>query len=584
MGLYEEVITTGDRVERVAAYFGVLKASQQLESPPALAELLQQLADVRHFVRALEEGERTELQKEWRISDRSLTAQEKVLRKRLERALKRSDLVGLRPLRKDLVAHPVWSKASYETLADLGDARELALLPAALDTASRKGLQGIRIWHEQHKKYLYTKEAQATVQSLKAQYVRSIVNNPNASYAELSEVHNHHYSSEAAMSPKFRSRINNRLLEIYITEYGVNDFHRFIAENPAHWFSRDCWADELATIFQTEDYGALTSFLVEHPYTVLDEFVVATIAPNPDFHRAQPNANDKVLDAIEEEWALRKLLLTDRDTSPATFQRFSSWLTEAVPAIRCHRFFKSVAQLYLEEQEWDQLNVLIALGKKLFVNGAPTDCFEDWMDYRDKQPWLKAVQQILAYEAAPPRSVAVPPASTAGVGEYSPVISADNQQLFFARYQGVGTTYDVMVTRRDEAGDWTTARKVGNLSSGKVNEVPLSITAAGDELLLFLDGRLAISRKTARGWSKPALLKGSIAELNWHGSATISPDGQYLILESYASMGDQTTFADTDLYLATRAPDGHYNVTTDLKTLNTRRRETSPYISPDGKT
>ncbi|WP_175489354.1 OmpA family protein [Neolewinella agarilytica] len=583
--LYDELRNSTDSVERAAALFGYTKSFAKLnttaEALPTILDLQQESS---RFFRALSQEKRKTLSKTWRRSDRSLATQEKILCKRLIRDLGRCNVTSLFSEMLDLLSHRSWSPESKDLLNVAYGEREARLLNEELTAAVEGGLVGLRRWSEEQQGRYWGGSALRTIGALRERLVREIVNNPKATYDDLREVYNHHFQTESALNPRFQSLINGRLLEVFLSENPVSDFYRFVEENPVHWVAKDCYVDELAAILKNDDWHKLTNFLDDHPYSVLDEFVVGVVYEGMTQIRQLPGADQAALDRIKAEITVRRKVLNENDTSQETYLQLANLLQETVPATRCHAIFRRAAQVYLKQQEWELLDELVALGKQLFVNGQPDDCDRNWILYEDKQPWLADVEEILRQNAFPTRSAVVEEASVPEVDEYSPVITADDEHLFFARYRGGAATYDVVVSDRNKQGQWKKPRAIPALSSEKANEVPLAVTAAGNEMLLFLDGRLARSVRTGSKWSAPQPLTGSIANMDWHGAATLSPDGQFLILESNYNVGDQTERADTDLYLARRVAPGSFDVVTPLMKLNTDRRETSPYISPDGRT
>ena len=116
--------------------------------------------------------------------------------------------------------------------------------------------------------------------------------------------------------------------------------------------------------------------------------------------------------------------------------------------------------------------------------------------------------------------------------EYGPTLTIDDNTLYFVglnREDG-SASEDIYVSRRDrKTGDWTTARRVPELSNPYRNEAPTSISGDGRTMLLFVEGRMCFSVRTTRGWSEPRPLPQYLQLGNWQADAQLTADGSALL-------------------------------------------------------
>lgn len=166
--------------------------------------------------------------------------------------------------------------------------------------------------------------------------------------------------------------------------------------------------------------------------------------------------------------------------------------------------------------------------------------------------------------------------------EYSPVVSADGKQLFFCRL--IDETENIYFAER-EGDRWGKARAVQRFNTYK-NEAPLGISADGSQLILFINGVVMISEKTAKGWSEPEAFFTAKQKSVWQGGTTISADKQVVIFA--ARRPDRVGLTEennTDLYIAYRLPNGQWSRPQNLgTTINTPWEDRSPYLHPDMRT
>jgi outer membrane protein OmpA-like peptidoglycan-associated protein len=174
--------------------------------------------------------------------------------------------------------------------------------------------------------------------------------------------------------------------------------------------------------------------------------------------------------------------------------------------------------------------------------------------------------------------------------EYCPVISADNRTLYFCRRTD---QEDVYVTHRDAEGNWTPAEICQGLDS-KNNEAPMTLSADGNEMLLFKEGQLLFTEKTAEGtWTRGRDISPNVNAAKWQAESSFSSDGKVLIFESRRRedvlglkesgiyTGDYRN-ENIDIFISFKTGENTWSKAVNLgKVINTPFRERSPFLHPD---
>ncbi|MDD3687990.1 MAG: OmpA family protein, partial [Bacteroidales bacterium] len=182
-------------------------------------------------------------------------------------------------------------------------------------------------------------------------------------------------------------------------------------------------------------------------------------------------------------------------------------------------------------------------------------------------------------------------------GEISPVLSADEKEMFFCgknRTDNIGGE-DIFKAERKN-GVWSNVELVKGLSSKESNDAPLSITADGNKILLFKSGKIYYSDKTPYGWSSAKPFPNTINSSEWQSDAMITSDGKTLIFTSTGLPG-QNIYAvnpynyhgdnlhPSDIFVSHLNEDGDWTPAENLgNIINTPYSERTPYLHPDMKT
>lgn len=198
--------------------------------------------------------------------------------------------------------------------------------------------------------------------------------------------------------------------------------------------------------------------------------------------------------------------------------------------------------------------------------------------YPKDSAWIESTYAIVS---APDRKITrknLGPAVNNAKSQYLPVITADGQTLYYCQEeQGPRAFEDVYVSQRVNE-QWTKGEMVPLMSTPGVNEAPLSISADGNYLILFRNGKPFETIRTAGGWTEPRPLALDLRRFEWVGTVQISANRQVLVFEASPTVPP----VDVDIYISTTNELGDWSEPVRLGApVNTEAQERSPYLHPD---
>ena len=178
--------------------------------------------------------------------------------------------------------------------------------------------------------------------------------------------------------------------------------------------------------------------------------------------------------------------------------------------------------------------------------------------------------------------------------DYSPVLSADQQTLFFTSRREGSTgglkdedgnfMEDIYRSTKTSTG-WSNAVNIGAPINTESNEASVGISPDGQTILIYKDdnGDGNIYSTTLNGdiWGTPIKLNDHINTKYWEPSAAFSADGNTLYFVSNKPGG----FGGRDLYISKKTPEGDWAKAVNMgSTINTPYDEDSPFMHADGVT
>jgi outer membrane protein OmpA-like peptidoglycan-associated protein/Tol biopolymer transport system component len=209
-----------------------------------------------------------------------------------------------------------------------------------------------------------------------------------------------------------------------------------------------------------------------------------------------------------------------------------------------------------------------ALGKMLIYE-------EDYKDY----PPFYALKKLLQAPETGIKKEKLKGSINSDADENTPVLTTDEKAIFFCsddRPDNLGGEDIYQASLHN--GEWGEIQLVESLSNPKLNDAPLSISADGTRLFLFVDGKIAYSDKTAEDWTPIQFLPAPLNEKTWQSDAQMTADGRALLLTIRDDNND-------DLYVSVIQDDGSWGVPKNLgPVINTPGMERTPLLHPDMKT
>ncbi len=385
----------------------------------------------------------------------------------------------------------------------------------------------------------------------------------------------------------------DRLWPAFLEQYGPCHLDRFAADHPGTFVSRDCWRDTLQPVLCR---GSLSDLLDAHTanrWTALEIALLNAIADrsaNPDSTaRLSPVQQQQLLD-LRQRNVLRGQLQSGaalQDTAAALEQALS-YLRGYAPRYSAYRLLEESFQFFLQQTCYTSAAQLLEGAQPYFPDTLPAGCHSNFDYQRRVQRWIRGKRHVLEQPGRQVTWQELPVLNTPEGDESNPVVSPDGQLILFAASGRPDNLdgQDVYRSHWDSArNDWTPPALV-RILSGPGDQAPLSISADGSTLLLFIDGRLHTSRRNnpEMDWSAPEPLPVSgIAVI---GKGCLSASGDTLLLEGAYTAGSATQAPDLDLFVSIRdRSTGLWSRPYALgATVNTEGDEASPCLSADGKT
>lgn len=189
------------------------------------------------------------------------------------------------------------------------------------------------------------------------------------------------------------------------------------------------------------------------------------------------------------------------------------------------------------------------------------------------------------------RVTTIAPLNTSTSHEYNPLVSPDGETLYFtsSNVNGLGGHDIWIASRRDGATDFSPPVNLGSRLNSSQDEGGVTMSGDGRTMYFTSCGRagglgdcdLYEARLSDDGWEEVRNLR----EINtgyWESHPSVSRDGQtlYFVSTRPGAVGGRD---DADIWVSRRQGDGSWTTPENLgRTINTREREDSPFIAPDG--
>lgn len=314
------------------------------------------------------------------------------------------------------------------------------------------------------------------------------------------------------------------------------------------------------------ELGTINQFMMEHP-----EY--------KDIHKQK-----KDLKLAEQGAALD---LVGKISSDA-IETYTAYISSAAPKERAFIALQRLIEEDITNKKWSE--ALATVNK-----------FAPY--FGDNNLKIKNLKTLLANPIDQTRKLAMGGGINSSAPEYMPLISVDNQSIFFCRLdESTQNNEDENIyvsTFKDQ--DWQMATPLKGLNTTTKNEGPLAISADKQQIILFngavRNGDMSISTYNKKGWSTPTPLPHTINTYSWDADAMISSNGKALLYVSERAEvldlkqeGDINGFhgsntGNRDIFVSLKDKNGNWQTAINLgDAINTPFAERTPFLHPDMKT
>lgn len=255
---------------------------------------------------------------------------------------------------------------------------------------------------------------------------------------------------------------------------------------------------------------------------------------------------------------------------------YDTYIKRAAPRNQAFEVLQVYLQPYINAKNWSKVKETAYSYKQYLGENKMYANFIKVIDKEDKT----VLPQILSANVNSPRG-----------HEYSPVISADGNRLYFAgmsRGDNIGGE-DIFVSELSD-GIWQPAKVIETINTKEGNEAPEALSVDETRIFMYYNGDIFWSQQTPSGWSDPRPVRNINTEA-WEGDAVLSSDGNALLFSSAGwdkvGMQYENRFMKDgfDIYVALKTGKDTWSKPINLGTIiNTPYCERYPYLHPDMKT
>ena len=299
------------------------------------------------------------------------------------------------------------------------------------------------------------------------------------------------------------------------------------------------------------NFGAINSFMENW----------GSVLPDTSFVESDRNlAKEKIKLRLKNHW-------NNENTN-----RYDAFIKKAAPNYAAYEAVQQLISLDIKNGNWSNASKKLDEYKSYFK--------QESVPFNQLQIAVNAEKQDVV-------RTKLPSAINTFGNEYAPVISVDGQTLFFCakgRSDNLGRE-DIYFSKKIN-GNWTSAKLVNDINTIIHSEAPEAISADGNKMLIYKEGKLTFSNKTDDGWSTTSRLPTIINQQKWQADGSISSDGKAILFVSQRDelIGNPDR-NNLDIYVALTDNNGKWNQVINLGPMvNTPKIDRSPYLHPDMKT
>lgn len=400
--------------------------------------------------------------------------------------------------------------------------------------------------------------------------LRIAVNGGADTYQELHYLLKKHRQTVKDSFPAQLPVLEQALFTSFMDNNGgqLDSLPKFDRENPDHTYVKHAARPPLATALKQHTAKALLQFINKYPETPFEPYIYlkfpslgADSTPDPTLTTEEKILLEDIQSGMKNGVYIH---CGDRfeGRSPEEWKAF---VARHAGQSCGQRALRSMIQYYLKNRQWsDAENTLKALGGS----------------FSSDSVWVNSLLKIVSAPDNNIRPVRLEGINSSG-GEYVPTLTSDEQVLAFCGRSRPGSfsSEDIFICEKKGDG-WDTPKLLKELS-GAGNDAPMCFTADGQTLVLFKEGRIYLSDRTATGWSTPKNFPVNLSGFSWVSDVHFIPGEQGVFFTARTT----SSFDDNDIYMAFKQDDGSWGKPQKLGApINTSANDRSPFVHPDQRT
>lgn len=314
------------------------------------------------------------------------------------------------------------------------------------------------------------------------------------------------------------------------------------------------------------ELGTINQFMMEHPeYKNIEK-------QERDLKLAEQGAKLNLLEIPTEQ----------------NLKQYEDYIRAAAPKERAFIALQRLIEPAINDKDW-----ALALSK---VNSFASV-------FGENNPKINNLKKLLSTKEPSITKLALGGGINSSKPEYSPLISLDNESIYFCRLnkptQG-SVNEDIYVSTLKNQ-EWQMSEALESINTTNKNEGLLALSADQQQLIIFdgntRKGDMLLSTYQKGAWSKPLALPNTINTPSWDADAMISSDGNALLYVSerkevldLKQEGTTNGFhgsntGNRDIFVALKSSKGEWQKPINLgDMINTPFAERTPFLHPDLKT
>ena len=398
---------------------------------------------------------------------------------------------------------------------------------------------------------------------------------------------------EAFEELQYKEQIGERSLEDYqnfIVNFSTNSFVDVAADSLYHIALKTKDLANLEFLVNLENNKYKDSALISYYKIFTDDGERRTLDKFLENLKNREYINEELLDSLYESGkyltSLGDALYLGNPFMPSMWSKYDEYIKLAAPSERAFLALQKIISEDVVKKNWTNASSTVASYLPYF------------------QSDRKKIDNLLSILTKPSDpNIKVynlgPNINTPQGGEYTPFISADDKNLYFCgiNRDNFNVNEDIFVSKRGQNG-FRPATAISELNESGTNQAPLSISADGTSMILFIDGRLSLAEKNIDNkWELLESFNETINGGTWQADARITSDKKALIFSSirpsnldYYPENNLNDYHGSrnypcDIYVSVRDENDEWTEPINLgPTINTIYSDRSPFLHPDMKT